>query len=504
MPVRLVVIDARNRQIELRMQLNEKEKFRKASFSPDGRWLLIGSSFEARGIIVDMESRKIAAKFPADREVPTFGPKGQRIYTGGSDGSITVWTWDGKSLDEVEPWATSLRDAKRTFGLDISHDGTRLVSTSWPSYVQILDTQSGQQLAQLDAGDIVYWSTFNHDGTVVALYSPSGGIRLWRWNWREQEAAQHVKVLKGAAKASFDASGSQILVSTPMYFIAGRERLNHIFTPEPAVVLNAGALSRVVTLDESVYEASWLPGNRKIIATAATDDAIRSYDVTSGERVTDFSFTPDLTISRAAPDERNVLTFSKPGTLRSVNLISGEAEEFDEPLIPPWVTPKWVKPTWAAGANFSQSGELIAFSTFGYQGHIWSTAPVRRISQFVTSGHWMKRLIFSGNADCLYVGGTGGLLIEVDVATGKIAREYVGHVGTVLGIATSPDGRQLVSGDYSSGQVLLWDLASGQQVLTLATGGAGIVSLDWSSNGQRIVAGKRDGTVQLWTLPGSP
>ena len=112
----------------------------------------------------------------------------------------------------------------------------------------------------------------------------------------------------------------------------------------------------------------------------------------------------------------------------------------------------------------------------------------------------MKRLVFSRDGKHLYVGGHGGLLMEFDVATCQETQRFVGHVGAVLGIAVSPDGRQLVSGDNSSGQVVIWDVATGQQFLTLATDGAPIVSLDWSSDGRRIVAGKEDGTIQVWTL----
>ena len=262
------------------------------------------------------------------------------------------------------------------------------------------------------------------------------------------------------------------------------------FPPEPAVIVSAASLTRVCALDESVYEASWSADGRTMIATLASDDAIGSYDVATGKRLRSFSFgLPELTISRETLDGRNLMTFSKQGTLRSLDLLSGEQHV------------KAIRGEgWASAVDFCRQAGLIAFSNFNFGVQIWTADDLTRLSQFSTPGHWVKRLVFSNDGDRLYAGGHGGLLMEVNVATGQETERFVGHVGAVLGIALSPDGRQLVSGDNSSGQVVIWDVATGQQFLTLAIGGAPIVSLDWSSDGRRIVAGKEDGTIQVWTL----
>ncbi len=494
----LVVANTRSGQVEFRMRLTEGE-LRKVSFSPDGRWIVTGE-VDKSTVIVSSSSGQIAAKFPADggNAAPTFAPDGQRIYTGDVVGSIKVWSWDGKQLVKVDTWpqrrtgivnrATGNHGTK---SLDLSSDGTRLVSTNnWPCTAQVWDVRTGEQLADLDTRDIVYWSAFHPDGNQVALFSISGGIRFWRWNWRKEEDGRIIKPLKGAVKATFSPDGKQILASTPMYFLGGAHSLFHAFPPEPAVIVSATSLTRVCTLDESVYEASWSADGQKLIATLASDDAICSYDVATGKRLQSFPFgPPELTISRETPDGRKVMTFSKEGTLRSVDLLSGDADVEKIPA------------GWAAAANFSHQADLVAFSDFFFFVYIQTTDNATQLRQFSTpAGHWVKRLVFSSDGKHLYVGGHGGLLMEVEVATCQETQRFVGHVGAVLGIAVSPDGRQLVSGDNSSGQVVIWDVATGQQFLTLATDGTPIVSLDWSSDGRRIVAGKEDGTIQLWTL----
>jgi WD40 repeat protein len=315
----------------------------------------------------------------------------------------------------------------------------------------------------------------------------SGGIRIWRW--RGHTNGRSVKALDGFVKARFNPDGKLILASTPMYFHGGHRSPNHSFPPESAAVVSADSGELVATIDESVYEASWSPDGKEIVATLKSDKALRTYDAATGERLRTFpNRTPQFTISQVASSGRRLVAFSRDGALRVMDFKSGEEDV---------VTP--LQGTFAMGAGFSRDASLIAVAT-GFRIEIWETRSGTEISSLRVPGHWLKRFAFSADKNRLYVGGHGGLLMEVDVASGKETKRFVGHVGAVLGIAVSPDERQIVSGDDSSGRVIIWDVASGQQLLTLTDGGPPIISLDWSSDGHRIVAGKEDGTVQIWAL----
>ena len=73
-----------------------------------------------------------------------------------------------------------------------------------------------------------------------------------------------------------------------------------------------------------------------------------------------------------------------------------------------------------------------------------------------------------------------------------------GGGGAVVGIAFSPDGRTLATGNYDS-TVRLWDLATNRQVAALRTGAPPpVMSVAFGNDGTTLAAGSYDGSVQTW------
>lgn len=71
-----------------------------------------------------------------------------------------------------------------------------------------------------------------------------------------------------------------------------------------------------------------------------------------------------------------------------------------------------------------------------------------------------------------------------------------GHGGQVLGVAFTPDGKQLVSCSADK-TVRVWDVAKKQQLKTLSTQGAGVYSIAFSPDGKSLATGGADKTVRL-------
>src|SRR5689334_16379232 len=68
-------------------------------------------------------------------------------------------------------------------------------------------------------------------------------------------------------------------------------------------------------------------------------------------------------------------------------------------------------------------------------------------------------------------------------------------------LAVSPDGRVLAASSYLDPEILLWDLAAGQEHARLRGHGSPVVSLAFAPDGRSLVsAAQRHEAILLWDL----
>lgn len=115
--------------------------------------------------------------------------------------------------------------------------------------------------------------------------------------------------------------------------------------------------------------------------------------------------------------------------------------------------------------------------------------------------------------------------LKLEAVSARLKQELIhpNRGGTLHGLRFSPDGKQLIAGDYPGGVVVVWDVASAQQLTTLETGyglrssaNTFFVSPDWTTvygshgrrkrelveqDGKRMSRWQFDGDVTAWDLP---
>lgn len=118
--------------------------------------------------------------------------------------------------------------------------------------------------------------------------------------------------------------------------------------------------------------------------------------------------------------------------------------------------------------------------------------------RLVSGGFFEEQLAVSPNGEFVAGSSFGNAVLLFDAATGNLIRAFQGHLETVAGLAFSPDGRRLFSTNHGRETVKLWDVSTGQELLTLPGADTHPRKARWSADGNVILVGS---PWQAWSAP---
>jgi WD40 repeat protein len=162
----------------------------------------------------------------------------------------------------------------------------------------------------------------------------------------------------------------------------------------------------------------------------------------------------------------------------------------------------------AAQVAFSPDGTLLAVGGQLNKDavvRIWKVATGQLMFTSHTPGGWMAWCVaFSPDGKTLAAGLESGEVRLFDVASGWQLATLSAHGGRVRWLGFHPDGRSLVvAGPLTDNNVFVWDLATRKQLRRLSGHGSEVLSGAWRADGRLLItAGAIDGTVRLWDLSG--
>ncbi|MFI6485947.1 trypsin-like peptidase domain-containing protein [Streptomyces sp. NPDC050564] len=397
-----------------------------------------------------------------DPEAPlVLSPDGRTVAIGSEGGTVRLWD---TSTGRLRTTLTGLTDLG--WGA-FSPDGHTLASSEdGTDQVRLWDTSTGRLRTILTG--FGSWAAFSPDGHTLASSGDDGTVRLWDTSTGRTRTTR-TTLTGGVISVAFSRDGHTLASSGD----DGTVRLSDTST---------GRLRTTLT-DPSglVHDVVFSPDGRNL-AASSEDGTVRLWDTSTGRtRTTLTGHTGVVTSVVFSQDGRTLAASSEDGTVRLWNTSTGRSRttltgriESESSLV------------------LSPDGRTLAIGSEDGRMRLWDTS-TGRIRTTLTD--LVNDVVFSPDGRTLAARTEDGTVRLWDTSTGRTRTTRI-TLTSEMSVALSPDGRTLVTSDFS--RVRLWDTSTGRIRATL-TGLKGMVyGVALSLDGRILAASSEDGTVRLW------
>jgi WD40 repeat protein/serine/threonine protein kinase len=497
------------------------------AFSPDGRLLYSGAS-DGSGMLWELKEgawvlrAQLTEGHARHVNVALFVPgRGDRLLTGSDDGSVLQWNVaDGRKLNQLTLSLNNMRavslaatpDGKSALALgapdatlekDANVSARRHVLRKWD-----LDNPASFSDIEIKDEFAVTSLTLSPDGklAITAISNKAGdetGLIWWNLQTRTRIDSIIGKKRSGifwsAIFAPADPQREQTILTL------GGDKAS-IWTAE------TGALRMTFGPQGSIASASF-SSDGKYALTGGSDQSVKIWDIERKQvllklarphrgRITAALFSP-------AAGSLNFLTAGNDGSVK--------VWQWNGPEAQPTMTHEFTHSDEVIGAAISPDGRHIATACADNQARIWDLQNPEK--PLTLSGHKDKVLAVAFSANDKRFGNPAGLFLATasedntaivwDAQTGKqLTRPLEGHSAGVTSVAFYGNGDRLITGSKDA-TARVWDprlseigttgeLLTGREVLTLTGHSTGLTSVSFSPDGRFALTAGDDGNVILY------
>lgn len=249
-----------------------------------------------------------------------------------------------------------------------------------------------------------------------------------------------------------------------------------------------GALSLQFTAD-----------GKTLVSSGTFDSAITVWNMATGkERLSWKTNTRSVESVALAADETIVISGSRDATIRLWDLATGEERaklQGHADLVNSVV--------------LTRDGKTLASASRDLTVKLWDLATGNERATLKGHTGWVLRLALAPDGATLASTSLDATVRLWDLATGK-ERAILKGPNPFHSAAFAPDGKTLITGSgrkskpggnsVASGEVMLWNVATGQVHATLKVDSGPVKALAFTADGKTLATGHVDGTVKLWDV----
>jgi WD40 repeat protein len=499
-----------------------KDIIQSLRFSPDGRRLAAGGYQIVTMWNVPTGGLESTFLGHTD-EVKALAQHGDVLYSGGLDGTVRVWSDQGKPFRQFKIDAQVL-------ALAVSPDGKTLAVGGSDQSVRIVDATDGKEHARLTGHqgpvcDVAYLP----DARRVVSVSADGSGRVWSLATREPIAlGKHKGPVRAVAVAPDGLSiitGGDDGVIQSWHAEDGRASRTIATLEAPVLSLavssdgrlllagSADGTARVFDLKEAtllralrghpgpVQAVGFSPDGHRLV-TAGAEGAIKVWETATGQGVIAFGHTPPSgdppapvhSVRRVLfRSDRSLVSASTDRTLKSWRFEGS------------WSALKSLGPHAfrVLALDFNSDGTLLAAGggepSRSGEIQIWEVGKGMHVRTLnAIHSDTVFGLKFSPDGSKLASAGADRFLKVTRTADGKELKAFEGHTHHVLAVDWKSDGKQIVTGAGDS-VMKVWDFDSGEQLRTLQAAGKQVTAVRWVPGKAEVAGASGDKLVRFWS-----